>query len=329
MRHGAAPLRFVAVVIGLWIGGRVLMLTRWSLPSATLVTEASAEPPARLAERAAEQTAAPSPIIPKPPGRLAQADRVASAAMIVAPPPPEPSAGATTVPTVPADGAAPPPMLADLHAPPQASRWTGEAYLFVREGSGGPALAAGGQLGASQVAARLAYALDPALSLVMRGYAPLDTPHAGEGAIGVDFRPLPDMPLRLTLERRFAAGGKGRDAWSAYGAAGFYRTLPRGVEADAYAQAGIVGARRHDLFVDAAVRLAKPVVLDVRRTLRLGIGGWGAAQPGAARLDLGPRAALSLPVARTTVTAAAEYRIRVAGDARPGSGAAFTLSAGF
>jgi hypothetical protein len=63
--------------------------------------------------------------------------------------------------------------------------------------------------------------------------------------------------------------------------------------------------------------------------VRVGAAAWGAAQPGAARLDLGPRAALSLPHGPATVTAAIEYRVRVAGRARPGSGAAVTLSTGF
>jgi hypothetical protein len=210
------------------------------------------------------------------------------------------------------------------------SRWAGEAYLFVRSGKGRPSLAAGGQLGASQAAVRITYALDHSFSLVARAYAPLDTPDASEGAFGVDWHPVPDAPVRLSVERRFAGRGGGRDAWSAYGAGGFYKSgLPGGVEADGYAQAGIVGVRRRDLFADAALRLARPIALNERHVIRLGGAGWGAAQPGAARLDLGPRAALTLPLGPATVTAALDYRIRVAGDARPGSGAAFTLSAGF
>ena len=54
-----------------------------------------------------------------------------------------------------------------------------------------------------------------------------------------------------------------------------------------------------------------------------------AAQPGVERLDLGPRVALGLPLGRTAATLAAEWRVRVAGDAAPRSGLAITLAADF
>jgi hypothetical protein len=77
-------------------------------------------------------------------------------------------------------------------------------------------------------------------------------------------------------------------------------------------------------FADGSVRLSLPLGRG-----RLGAGAWGGAQPGAARLDLGPQAALSLPVAGRAVTIAADWRLRVAGDAEPGSGPTLTVATDF
>ncbi len=208
----------------------------------------------------------------------------------------------------------------------------GQAYLFVRPGSGRATLAPGGSLGGSQVAARIAVALDRAgpirVAAAARLYAPLHGLGA-EAAVGLDWHPLPHVPLRVSVERRIALDRAGRDAWSAYAAGGFYAGhLPLGLEADGYAQAGLVGTQRLDRFVDGALRLGRRLPLG-KADLVLGAGGWGAAQPGAARLDLGPRAALSLPVERHRLTLAVEGRMRVAGRAAPGSGAALTLAADF
>src|SRR5690606_7206507 len=69
---------------------------------------------------------------------------------------------------------APPPVGVAVPRAPSAGRWTAEAYLFARSGRGRPSLAAGGQLGASQAAVRVAYALGENFALAARGYAPLD-----------------------------------------------------------------------------------------------------------------------------------------------------------
>src|SRR5690606_2730405 len=87
-----------------------------------------------------------------------------------------------------------------------ASRWSGNAYLLVRDG-GGTALAAGGQLGGGQVGARIAWRINrdgpTRTALAARIYAPLKDGDAAEAAAGVDFHPLPGRPLRLSVERRF------------------------------------------------------------------------------------------------------------------------------
>jgi hypothetical protein len=216
---------------------------------------------------------------------------------------------------------------------PGRSRLSGSAWMFLR-GMGSPGvLASGGQLGGSQAGARLAYRItgeeSAGLSVVGRYYAPIPDDSGAEAALGLEWQPWAKVPVRLGVERRFKLGPQGRNAWSAYAAGGFYRILPGRVELDGYGQAGVVGTKQRDLFVDGAVRAGKQMPVGRNKTLILGGGVWGAAQPGVSRLDLGPRAALRMPVKRATVTAAVEGRMRVAGNAMPGSTAALTLAADF
>jgi hypothetical protein len=223
--------------------------------------------------------------------------------------------------------AAPSPPPAARLAAPSASRWSVSAYLFVRQGSGRPGLAANGQLGGSQAAARISYRLNrdgPVRTAISaRFYAPLEGKGA-EGAVGLDWYPLPGRTLRLSVERRVALDSAGRDAWSAYAAGGFYAEPARGITLDGYAQTGLVGLHARDAFVDGAMRAGL-------RLGRMTIGGglWGAAQPGVARLDAGPRFALAVPAGKGIINVVVEGRFRLAGRVNPGSGATLTLASDF
>jgi hypothetical protein len=198
-------------------------------------------------------------------------------------------------------------------------------WAFVRQG-GAPQLATAGSLGGSQVGARAIYALSNRLAISARLYSPLNEPSSAEAALGIEVPPLGAVPVRLLAERRQALGRAGRSAFAimAHGGASEQPVLGP-VRLDAYAQAGLVGLRSPDGFVDGAVRLGVPVT----KNIKLGLGAWGAAQPGASRLDVGPQASYRLPVLGGGVNASLEWRVRVAGDARPGSGPALTLSTDF
>jgi hypothetical protein len=95
-----------------------------------------------------------------------------------------------------------------------------------------------------------------------------------------------------------------------------------GLRLDAYAQAGIVGTRARDLYADGSARVTVPA-----GPVEVGAAVAGGAQPEAARLDAGPVLSLRLPEARLRVSA--EWRFRIAGDARPGSGPALTIGTDF
>jgi len=221
--------------------------------------------------------------------------------------------------------AAPSPPLDPRAISPAPNRIEAQAYVFLRPGSG-RALASGSALGGSQAAARIAVPFGGHFAAAARLYAPLAS-RGAEAALGFDWRPVTGLPLRFSIERRQRLDAEGRSAWSAYAAGGFYTAPVPNLILDGYAQAGFVGARRRDLFADGALRVERRVMSG---PIAVGVGGglWGAAQPGAARLDAGPRVSVRLPLADHAVTLAVEERFRLAGNARPGSGAALTLAAG-
>ena len=323
------PLRFLGVVLAGWTGLRVAML--WpgvaSLPLAGVAAHA-----ARGASAAALH-ARFGPVADHPERR--------PFAFVTAAVPPRPS----TAP--PASGDLPAPLHAaaaaragtsgqegEIASQPAAqlaaersgrrSRLAADGWLVVRP-TGGDNLAFG-QLGGTQGGARVTYALDAArrLSLSARLSAPLRG-RGAEAAIGFDLRPT-SLPAHLLVEERVGLDGGG--ARPAAGLiAGASAALVAGVRLDAYGQAGAVWKRGG--FADGAA-LVTHAVLD-RRAARVEVGGgaWGAAQRRASRLDVGPSAALVVPAGGATLRLQLDYRARVAGDARPGSGPALSLGGSF
>jgi hypothetical protein len=214
------------------------------------------------------------------------------------------------------------------------SPWRVAFWAQWRSGSGQRALAEGGELGGSQAGLRVQYSLARSsrteIAASVRASRPLEGRDGGEAAIGFVLRPAPDIPIEIFAERRIAIERGGRNAWSLGAAAGIDRhPLPFGMELDGYAQAGVVGLDRRDLFVDASIAVARPVQVAPRTTLSMGGAAWGAAQPSASRVDIGPEAVLRLPAAQGTVRLSLSWRERVAGSASPGSGPALTLGADF
>ena len=99
---------------------------------------------------------------------------------------------------------------------------------------------------------------------------------------------------------------------------------------EAYVQAGYVGGRFETAFVDGQARIDRRLMrLGDDEEVRAGVGAWGGAQKGAARLDVGPTASVAFRLGDAPSRIAVDYRLRVAGDAAPASGPAVTFSAGF
>jgi hypothetical protein len=190
--------------------------------------------------------------------------------------------------------------------------------------AGSRSLATGGQLGASQAGARLFYYLDRQISAVARMSSEVGR-RGGEVAAGLRVQPLASIPVWLTAERRQRIGhyGGGRNAFALFAEGGLYQQpLPWRFGLDTYLQGGIVGARSRDLFVDGGLAVSRPVF----RQFSAGVGVWGAAQPGLYRVDAGPRLTMRV---RKNLKVHIDWRQRLAGNARPGSGPAVTLAGDF
>ena len=352
------PMRFVSGVIGVWVAARVFVLLPFAATGVAVPADPVFDPRAAVGKAVANaplpiaapafttvaSTSRPHPVRSQPVNFAIAAVRRSARStsplampgparptdmLLVAMHDPAPRPAPETMPVLSPSGIVSPPPPPEAQA---SSRWSGNLYLY-RRGDGTAALASGGQLGGSQAGARIAWRLNrdgPArFAAAARISTPLDDTRGAEAAVGMDWHPLPGQPLRVSVERRVDLGGAGRDAWSAYAAGGFYREPRPGLVVDGYAQAGVVGARRRDLFADAALRGGARRQIGEGRSLTLGGGVWGAAQPRVARLDIGPRVALGLPIAGTAATLAAEWRIRVAGDASPRAGLAITLASDF
>lgn len=354
---GSRPLRWLAGILALWTGARVALL--W--PDAA--SHQSPFIPTSIAGLAGSGPASSMTILLDPPVPLF--DHLGSGSTQVAPTTRQPftpaqfarpvraaidpnailaearggspllamlslagfQSGFTADAPAPTGGA----MAPDPRAPssPVARRLSGYGWLFVRDG-GTPGLADGGQLGGSQAGLRLDYALVPGFALTGRLSAPIETRTGREAAIGFSWQPARDVPLSLTVERRVALDKGGRNAFTAMAAGGIGPVaLPARFTLEAYGQAGIVGIRSRDGFVDGAATVMRPLAEGARSSAALGGGVWGAAQPGVSRLDIGPRLRFRLNAAGANIGASFDWRQRVAGNAAPRSALAITLDGGF
>ena len=330
--HGRGrPLRFLALVAIGWVVLRIAIL--WpqtgSLPEAIRQVvplpsfgpheelparpEIAAAPPAPV--RATMAAPAAAPLFPHAllPRRASDPVRVQLAALGLF------QFGAAEYTDSPAAPAAP-----QTSFVPTPSRWSASGWLSLRQGNG-IGTAPGGQLGGSQAGMRIAYLLDPhrRIALFGRVVTPLSGP-GREASIGIEWQPG-RAPVRLVAEQRFALdGGQGGQGLGVV--AGVDAALPGGFRLESYGQAGAIRRDRVEPYADGAARATHPIP---GTRLALGAGAWGAAQRDVQRLDVGPSATLTVPVAGQRVRLALDWRQRVAGDARPGSGLALTLGGDF
>ncbi len=328
------PLRFLVTVIAGWVGVRALLL--WPEGEGVgVVAQAAAagrrEPPgpAPVAlTRMGHAAFGPRPALMAAMPPVARMERVARSPLAPAPPTdpaaigqePEAAAPPRTV-----GGSLPTPLgLPDRGV---GSRWSGNVFAVARPSGTGGGLGSS-QLGGSQAGARLAYALDAKrrLALVGRIATPLEG-RGREAALGVEWRPA-GVPVRIFAEQRFALdGGKGGPSVGVI--AGVARALGRGFRLEAYGQAGAIRRDRAEAFADGAARVTRRVAAIGRATLDAGAGAWGGAQRNAERLDVGPTVGVAAPVAGRTLRLTVDWRERVAGNARPGSGPALSLGTDF
>lgn len=331
------PIRFLALVLLGWIGARFALL--WSqtgsLPEAieAMVPLASAEPgagamaaPPQVQSVTALRKARIAAVTPA--GALAAARavlpesdpaRVQMALLALVQYGTPATVGVATVPL--------PPAAQPERLPSLPSRWSASAWFVARPGTGLGAAPGGSQLGGGQAGLRVAWLLAPRQRIA--AFARVATPLRGkgaEGSIGLEWQPM-EAPVRLVAEQRF--GLDGSRGGTGIGAIAGYDGTIAGLRLESYGQAGAIRRARTEPYADGAVRATRTLAEGDGMRLALGGGAWGAAQRDAARLDLGPSATLALPLAGQDVRLALDWRQRIAGKARPGSGLALTLGSDF
>lgn len=213
--------------------------------------------------------------------------------------------------------------------PPRFDRWQFTAWALLRNTPGAPGLSSYGTLGGSQGGARLTYRFNRQIAASARFSSALGGRRGAEAALGVRYQPFGAIPVALNVERREGLGKYGgRSAFAAYLEGGVYqRPITGRLTLDAYAQAGIVGAKNRDWFADGSVAVSHPIWKRVSG----GFGVWAAGQSDAGlgalyRVDAGPR--LSVDLLRGTKMHL-DYRQRLTGNALPASGPTVTLASDF
>lgn len=297
--------------------------------SAPVLAEPILTPPPSLAAPAPALAPAPPPLTaaPRPdPGLAGGHQLLFLAAFSQLPMPPELAAARARL-----AAPSPPPS-------PLASRWSADGWVLLRRQGPGPSSlgALQSSYGASQVGAVLRYRLDRTSankpSLYLRGYGALNGTREQEVAFGFMARPVAALPVLALAEVRATRNSTGIHPRPAALAVTELPPLklPFRLQAEAYVQAGYVGGSNASAFVDGQARLDRKLIDIGPADLRAGGGVWGGAQRGAARLDVGPSASLSVRIDGTAAARlSADWRFRLAGRAAPASGPALTLSAGF
>lgn len=244
------------------------------------------------------------------------------------------------------EGAAPPVAESSAVAPvmPAArdSKWSIYGWSLLRQGSRARTLAPGAQYGGSQAGLILRYQSGDsarAPSFYARAATALANDDDRTLALGITARPWGAVPVDLAVERRFGLATGQRDRFAAMLVAGGGAALARSqVRIEGFGQAGIVGWGERQGFFDLQMLATRQVVTKDDHSLAIGGGVWAGGQQevdslgGKAwvhRVDLGPRAALAVPIGGSRMTVALDWRQRVDGNAQPASGAAITVSTGF
>jgi hypothetical protein len=328
---GGRPLRFLFMLLGGWTTARIILL--WPSPDTIADVGAIVGLPAAAATlprqgRDGAAAGAPMPIR-RDPAPVAEPSPLPQPPLVVVPPrlaSADPLPAASPLAQTPRTIIVPTPLLqrsaAGTGRDILADRWAASAWLIARGGSRQTLL--GGQLGASQAGVRVTYLLDRGRRIAAA--ARVATPLRGRGAetaFGIDWQPT-RAPIHLVAEQRLSLdGGRGGPTVEVIGGFGPTELVP-GIRGEGYGQAGAIARDGVQAFADGAVRVFHPLTPG-RIRIDLGVGAWGGAQPGVARLDIGPSLAVSVPVAGKAIRLTLDWRERVAGAANPGSGPALSI----
>lgn len=328
----ARAFRAVSAALILWVCGRVFSHTALNpQPSAPLPSLPLSQPhdvAARAGTNWTGQTA-PNRAASAYGGHLVTPEPAPRAPMR---PRPEPNAGPPPSPIprlsaalTPAEEELPPsssdaPLIRRRVARVQIGSWA-----LLRIGSAPQPEAWTGQYGASQIGVRARIpiaALPRTMGVSVRISGDLPAMRAAEIGLGLSLRPAHPLPLEIIVEGRVPVTRPGGIRPAVLVAGGWHhaRSPQHGIS-QGYAQAGVTQLHHPIFFADGATSLQWPL----SPTTDIGVGLWGGIQGRTARLDIGPSIALVQQGARLT----ADWRVRIAGQARPGSGPSLTLGKDF
>ncbi len=347
-RRRGVPVVALGAIIAGWLAVRIMM------PGADILPQGLAEPARAILTPRVTAAAAPSPparvrksletiapLVREVHLRPTSRSRLKTSALLRGEPPGLQDwtafVPAARVPTSPADARpVPAPYPPAISLPGTAERrWSADGWLFLRPG-GQSGQAGLPTYGASQAGAILRYRLaagDPHQAVAyLRTVAALNGSRQKETAAGIAARPVPALPVVGAAELRATSdrfGSRARPVIMAY------TELPAvdvggGWSGEVYLQGGYVAGQAATGFVDGQVRLDRQLARIGKAHLRAGGGLWGGAQEGASRLDAGPTVQLVAPLSQQVFARVGlDWRFRIAGHAKPASGPALTLSAGF
>lgn len=225
---------------------------------------------------------------------------------------------------------------------PSGSRWSVYGWSLVRQNGRAGTLAPAAQYGGSQAGLLVQMALSDTPNrptVYARASSALASADDRSLALGISARPVADLPVDLAVERRMGLARGQPDRFALMLVAGKAWTERRSqIRLEGYGQAGVVGLTDPQAFFDVQMLATRPVHVTGVGTVSLGGGVWAGGQQNidaqgqtswTHRVDLGPRAAVVVPVSQGSLTLALDWRQRIDGAAHPASGAALTLSAGF
>ncbi len=222
-------------------------------------------------------------------------------------------------------------------------RWELDAYSLIRGIGDTVSANARPLLGGGQSGLQIHFTPDPLSSAPFAAYGRttiaqdwLDFDDASaQAALGVRWSPLGRTMPNIGVERLFAIGKNGRNAWAARIAGGTWKHIPHPLALDlsTYAEAGIIGMSRTDLYVGGQAYALHSIFARGATQISIGSGLWGGLQKthfsAPSRVDLGPSLQIMHGRGKGRLEARLEYRQKLLGKALPRSGAALTLVTAF
>lgn len=215
--------------------------------------------------------------------------------------------------------------------PLSTKRLSGDIWLFSRS-DGRPSSAP--LLGGGQAGGRMKYLASSQTSPVrLSASARIARPLRGQGfevSPGLSIAAGQDIPIEMIIERRIRPEKGVKDQWGLLIASGISpKQIRPGLSVEGYAQAGVVGTRKPIPFAQVGLGLHQSIHEGKGLQAKVGAGLWADAQGNVARIDIGPEVVAIAKIGKQSLRLSAQWRVKTAGNAKPGSGPALSMATSF